>query len=125
MGGSYIVEVNIMGAIEAGEPVAIVEFTNSGVVEVEAELFDRGALLVPEGVAVGGVVAGKLLVALETIRAENEGGLLRLSTRHRRLISSSNVIIVKVNVSFKICYLVRVVFPQYCQGSSADRPATV
>ena len=114
-----------MGAIEAGEPVAIVEFTNSGVVEVEAELFDRGALLVPEGVAVGGVVAGKLLVALETIRAENEGGLLRLSTRHRRLISSSNVIIVKVNVSFKICYLVRVVFPQYCQGSSADRPATV
>ena len=68
-----------MGAIEAGEPVAIVEFTNSGVVEVEAELFDRGALLVPEGVAVGGVVAGKLLVALETIRAENEGGLLRLS----------------------------------------------
>ena len=52
MGSSYIVEVNIMGAIEAGEPIAFIQFTDSGVVEVEAELFDRGALLVPESVAV-------------------------------------------------------------------------
>ena len=41
-----------MGAIEAGESLTVVPFTNSGVVEVEAELFDRGALLVPESVAV-------------------------------------------------------------------------
>ena len=41
-----------MGAIEAGESLAVFPFTNSGVVEVEAELLDRGALLVPESVAV-------------------------------------------------------------------------
>ena len=48
---SYIVEMNIMGAIEAGESLTIIPFTNSGVVEMEAELLDRGALLVPESVA--------------------------------------------------------------------------
>ena len=51
-GSSYIVEMNIMGAIEAGESLTVVPFTNPGVVEVEAELLNRGALLVPEGVAV-------------------------------------------------------------------------
>ena len=40
-----------MGAIVAGEPFTLVPFTNAGVVEVEAELFDRGALPVPECVA--------------------------------------------------------------------------
>ena len=52
VGSSYIVEIDIMGAIEAGESLAVVPFTNPGVVEVEAELFNWGALLVPEGVAV-------------------------------------------------------------------------
>ena len=51
VGSSYIVEINIMGAVEAGEPVHVVLFTDAGVVEVEAELLDGGALLVPEGVA--------------------------------------------------------------------------
>ena len=37
-----------MGAIVAGEPIAVIPFTNAGVVEMEAEVFDRGALLVPE-----------------------------------------------------------------------------
>ena len=60
-----------MGAVEAGEPFAVVPVTNSGEVEVEAELLDRGALLVPEGVAVRGVEASQLLVALEAVRAEN------------------------------------------------------
>ena len=40
-----------MGAVEAGEPIALVLFTDAGVVEVEAELFDRSALPVPECVA--------------------------------------------------------------------------
>ena len=52
VGSSYIVEMNIMGAVEAGEPIALVPFTNAGEVEMEAELFDRGALPVPECVAV-------------------------------------------------------------------------
>ena len=52
MESSYIVEINIMGAIEAGESLTIIPFTHSGVVEVEAELLDRGALLVPESFAV-------------------------------------------------------------------------
>ena len=71
MGSFYIVEINIMGAVEAGEPFAVVPVTNSGEVEVEAELLDGGALLVPEGVAVRGVEASQLLVALEAVRAEN------------------------------------------------------
>ena len=41
-----------MGAVEAGEPIALVPFTNAGEVEMEAELFDRGALPVPECVDV-------------------------------------------------------------------------
>ena len=52
VGSSYIVEINIMSAIVAGEPLALVPLSNAGVVEMEAELFDRGALLVPESVAV-------------------------------------------------------------------------
>ena len=48
VGSSYIVEINIMGAIVAGEPITVIPFTNAGVVEMEAELFHRGALLVPE-----------------------------------------------------------------------------
>ena len=48
VGSSYIVEINIMGAIVAGEPITVIPFTNAGVVETEAELFHRGALLVPE-----------------------------------------------------------------------------
>ena len=51
MGSSYIVEIHIMGAVVAGEPITVIPFTNPGVVEVGAEVFDRGALLVPEGVA--------------------------------------------------------------------------
>ena len=72
VGSSYIVEMNILGAIEAGEPLALVPFTNTGEVEMEAELFDRGALPVPECVAVCGGEASQLLVALEAVRAENE-----------------------------------------------------
>ena len=52
VGSSYIVEMNIMGAVEAGEPIALIPFANAGEVEMEAELFDRGALPVPECVAV-------------------------------------------------------------------------
>ena len=70
-----------MGAIEAGEPVAIVEFTNTGVVEVKAELFDRGALLVPEGVAVRGVEASQLLVTLEAVRTENQVSVIQNEKR--------------------------------------------
>ena len=81
VGSSYIVEINIMSAIEAGEPLAIVPLSNAGVVEMEAELFDRGALPVPESVAFRGSEASQLLVALEAVRAENEVVLFRLSTR--------------------------------------------
>ena len=100
-----------MSAIEAGEPLALVPLSNAGVVEMEAELFDRGALPVPESVDFRGSEASQLLVALEAVRAENEN-------------SSRHVIFVNVNETVWKCYLVRVVFPQYCQGSSADRPAT-
>ena len=61
-----------MGAVEAGEPIALIPFANAGEVEMEAELFDRGALPVPEGVAFRGGEASQLLVALEAVRAENE-----------------------------------------------------
>ena len=80
-----------MGAIEAGESVSVVPFTNSCVVEVDAELLDRGALLVPEGVAVGRVEASHLLVTLETVRAENEVGVSQTVnknvSKHKRLQS--------------------------------------
>ena len=72
VGSSYIVEINIMGAIEAGEPLALISLSNAGVVEMEAELFDRGALPVPECVSFRGGEASQLLVALEAVRAENE-----------------------------------------------------
>ena len=61
-----------MGAIVAGEPLALVPLPNAGVVEMEAELLDRGALPVPECVAIRGGEASQLLVSLETVRAENE-----------------------------------------------------
>ena len=69
---SYIVEINIMSAIVAGEPLALISLSNAGVVEMEAELLDRGALPVPESVAFRGSEASQLLVALEAVRAENE-----------------------------------------------------
>ena len=81
VGSSYMVEINILGAVEAGEPVAVVPLPNAGVVEVEAELFDGGALLVPEGVAVWGVEASQLLVALEAVRAEKEVSVNMLHTQ--------------------------------------------
>ena len=111
VGSSYIVEMNIMGAVEAGEPIALIPFANAGEVEMEAELFDRGALPVPECVAFRGGEASQLLVALEAVRAENEN-------------SSRHVLFVNFNEIVRKCYLVSVVFPQYCQGSSADSPAT-
>ena len=60
-----------MRAIVAGEPHAFVPLPDVAEVEVSAELLDWGACLVPERAAVGGVEAGKLLVTLETLRAEN------------------------------------------------------
>ena len=131
MESSYIVEINIVGAIEAGESLTVVPFTNSGVVEVEAELLDRGALLVPESFAVWGVEASHLLVSLETVRAENEEGVSQTVNKNvlSRFKSSCEVSEYfqchYCQVQCKICYLVSVVFPQNCQGSSADKPATV
>ena len=110
-GRSYIVEINIMSAIVASEPLALIPLSNAGVVEMEAELFDRGALPVPESVAFRGSEASQLLVALEAVRTENEN-------------SSRHVLFVNFNEIVRKCYLVSVVFPQYCQGSSADSPAT-
>ena len=75
--GSYISEINIMGAIVAGEPITVIPFTNAGVVETEAELFHRGALLVPECFPFWGFEAGQLLVALEAVWAENEVSVTR------------------------------------------------
>ena len=57
VGCSYFVEVNVMGAIVTGEPQAFVPFTNVCEVEVKAELLNRSASLVPEGVPVGAVKA--------------------------------------------------------------------
>ena len=41
-----------MTAVGAGEPFTFVPLTHTGKIEVEAELLDGGARLVPEGVAV-------------------------------------------------------------------------
>ena len=60
-----------MRAIVAGEPHAFVPLPDVAEVEVSAELLDGSARLVPERAAVGGVEAGKLLVTLETVGAEN------------------------------------------------------
>ena len=61
-----------MGAIVAGEPLALIPLSNAGEVEMEAHLFDWGAFPVPECVAFRGGEASKLLVPLEAVRTENE-----------------------------------------------------
>ena len=95
-----------MSAIVAGEPVALVPLSNAGVVEVEAELFDRGALPVPECVAVRGGEASQLLVALEAVGAEKVSVIQTVNKNalsHPNLSgfiqNISNVIIVNVNIN--------------------------